>query len=250
MMTITTNTTYLCEEFVSTIAVGINDSNKDDYICIKCCGVLLRPYELHCCGRLMCEKCISDTENNTEFCPRCNLESQVHYSKRSESRVCQLPAKCPFTPCKETGSLHTILNNHISECVYDFIVCCFCKKSVLRKHQDEHEQVCVHRKCPYHYCTGCIFTGNKTEINHHINDYKYHFTMAADYVDKLKQVQESTESSLKSGLSNMIHENQSLREKVQEYALRLDRVGRQLLAAEKKIEEYQNKTNNKKNNDA
>lgn len=133
--------------------------------CPVCKDIMQIPYQVDCCGKVFCQKCIEKARDTRPFCPTCNQENyKIYHDQALQTALQQLKVYCPNVDrgCKWVGSLK-MLDNHfnynpsktqlLEGCPFADIQCYYCNKTFRRSHIKFHQnEECLERPFSCQFC--------------------------------------------------------------------------------------------------
>ena len=147
--------------------------------CPVCQDIVTVPFQVDCCGKVFCQKCLKRVREGRLSCPTCNQDNyKLHQDKGLEKALEHLKVHCRYCEagCSWTGKLNQ-LDNHLNRypfekrqlegCQFVEIKCLHCSRkfhrSTVKDHQDLH---CDMRPFTCQYCREHVSTYKDVEENH------------------------------------------------------------------------------------
>ena len=138
---------------------------SDDLKCPICHLVVRNPYQVNCCGKILCEGCLMKCRKTSETCPMCRTHIGNKYFKdtRSDREIKSLKVYCDNKEagCDWTGQVREI-EKHLEYCGYQKVDCKDCKRTMLKLNMKTH----LSDECPMrdYNCTLCYEQGTFKSI--------------------------------------------------------------------------------------
>lgn len=116
----------------------MNKKKKDEAACTMCSKTLQCPHQTKCCYQRFCENCIKPAK----ICPKCKGSVFYFYDKSFDQYLKQLTVYCPNQMCGKEIQ-YGDLKEHLNQCEYSEVQCRNekCEVIVQRQHRIRHEQL-------------------------------------------------------------------------------------------------------------
>ena len=144
----------------------------NEFVCQQCSLLWKEPYQVTCCGFIMCKTCLHKlrVSDNDFLCPSCESNLNKNYFKdtNNEKKVLELRVYCQYKErgCEWTGKVREV-DGHMSACKHQLVECPNgCTEMVYPHTLDAHiKDTCPHREAQCQYCSlkdkHNIITGSK-----------------------------------------------------------------------------------------
>ena len=147
--------------------------------CPVCKDIMQIPYQVDCCGKVFCQKCIEKARDTRPVCPTCNQANYtIYHDKALQTALQQLKVYCPNIDrgCKWAGSLK-MLDDHfnynpskaqqLEGCRFANIQCYYCNKKFCRSDIELHQgKECPMRPFSCQFCKQYDSTYRDIHQNH------------------------------------------------------------------------------------
>ncbi len=143
----------------------VNPGPTDDQKCPICHLVVRDVYQVTCCGKLLCNGCLTRCRNGSNNCPMCreNIGNKYFQDTRGDREIKSLRVYCNYKDagCKWIGELRDV-EKHMNTCNYQTVQCPDCKSTLLKRNLDKHRSdKCKMRK---YKCPLCMEEGTYLSI--------------------------------------------------------------------------------------
>ena len=140
----------------------VEEAQLSEFACPKCSLLLKDPYQVTCCGLIMCKTCLHQlrVSEHDFLCPSCNSSLNKNYFKdtNTEKKILELKVYCQYREngCKWIGKVREV-EAHTWACDHQLVQCPNgCNEIVYPHTLQEH----VQETCPQRYvqCPHCSLT--------------------------------------------------------------------------------------------
>ncbi len=155
----------------------VNPGPTDDQKCPICHLVVRDAYQVTCCGKLLCNGCLTRCRNKSGKCPLCrrNIGNKYFQDTRGGREIESLRVYCNYKDagCKWISELRNV-EKHMNTCNYQTVQCPDCMDTMMKRNLDNHRS----DDCPMrqHKCPLCKEEGT------------YQFITTADHIDECPEV--------------------------------------------------------------
>ena len=134
----------------------VDPGPTDDQKCSICHLVVRDAHQVTCCGKLLCECCLTKCRNGLGKCPMCrgrgDIDNTSFQDTKSDHEIKSLRVYCSYKDagCEWIGELRGV-EEHMKDCNYQTVECPDCKNTMLKLILDKHRSdECLLRKykCP------------------------------------------------------------------------------------------------------
>ena len=156
----------------------VTDHTSFQIDCPVCKDIMKIPYQVDCCGKVFCQKCIERAQKERPYCPMCNNKNyEVHQDKALQKALENVMVHCPCTTdCDWTGKVKH-LDDHFNQsptqqrqlegCQFVKIQCLYCLEKFIRSSIDVHQSTqCPMRPFSCQYCRNYTSNYKDIEVNH------------------------------------------------------------------------------------
>ena len=133
----------------------VDPGHTDDQKCPICHLVVRDAHQVTCCGKLLCERCLTKRRNGSGKCPICrgNIKNAYFQDKRTDRKIKSLQVYCSYKDagCKWIGELRGVEEHIVKDCNYQTVECPDCKNTMMKHKFAKHRSdECLLReyKCP------------------------------------------------------------------------------------------------------
>ena len=134
----------------------VDPGPTDDQKCPICHLVVRDAHQMTCCGKLLCECCLTRCRNGSGKCPMCrgNIKNAYFQDKKSDREIKSLRVYCSYKDagCKWIGELRGV-EEHMKDCNYQTVECPDCEETMMKHKFTKHRSdECRMRKYKCRLC--------------------------------------------------------------------------------------------------